>query len=80
MVKKTIYVLTRVVNRNITVKVFFLFPEALKKLKEEFFHSLELEGLTDEDKEDYYLDKRQAWIRGKISEYDWSITEKEITI
>ena len=72
------YIVTRVVNRIITVRVFPCFAEALKTIKEEFFHALELENLTDEDREDFCLEKKQAWIRGRISEWDWQIDYKEV--
>ena len=81
MVKKTIYILTNVFDRLIYIEVFLSKEEAIKQMQQSFFGVLEETKLTENDKDRYEMGKLGAWIHDYHDhEYDWSITEKEITI
>ena len=82
MAKKTIYILTQVIDRIIAVDVFDTKDEALETMHKLFSDVLEKQGLTHEDEDRYEISsKGSAWINdynGNL--YDWDITKKTISV
>ena len=76
----TVYLLVTSLDGHISINTFYNLKEAQKWMRFDLFKTIECEGYSEEDCNNYENNYLSAWVHGHLYEYRWDIVPHTLNI